>query len=120
MSICDQCQKTVNPPLCVTALIIGTIADLTTAVYVYQKHIGSGRTVRYDVTSDGAGLVSIEPQSLMAHQPYEYWITATNSQDKKPITVDGTAYDCLLVEYDKINDAITGDSETYASITISV
>ena len=123
MAICTPCTKANLVPECVTNLTIGTISSLTTAVYVYQKHVKTGRIERYDITTGGAGEVTISPTSIMREQDFEYWVTlasATDIETKETLTINGSTYDCVTVEYMIVKDASDNSAETYAAITLKI
>ncbi len=123
MSVCNPCTKANLVPECVTNLTIGTISSVSTNVHVYQKHIGSGRIDRYDVTTDGSGTVTISPSNIMRGQKFEYWVTLANADDietKETLTINSNTYDCVTVEYQFVADASSGDAETYTNITLKI
>jgi hypothetical protein len=121
MSVCNPCLETDTLPVCVTSLIVGTISSLTKDVHIYVKDITTGKVVRFEETSDGAGLVTItglgtEPDFMPDHS-YELWITladATSIEDKEDITVPNAAEttECIALNFE-----YTGES--YTSITIT-
>lgn len=121
MSVCNPCLETDTLPVCIDSLIVGTISSLTTAVFIFVKDITTGKIVRFEETSDGAGLVTItgldtEPDFMPNHS-YELWITlalATSIEAKEDITVPNAA---ASTECISLNFEYTG--EEYTSITIT-
>lgn len=122
MAVCAPCTLTEEVPSCLTNLIIGTISSTNTDVHVYQKHILTGRVVRYDVTTSGAGLVTIEVEDIMQDQIYEYWVvldTATSIEDRETITINADTYTCVTVPFVKVMQS-DGDPQSYATITLNI
>ncbi len=123
MSLCTPCTKAALVPLCVTNLTIGTITTFLTAVFVYQKHIGSGKVKRYDVNTGAAGEVTISPLQAMAGQDYEYSVTlatALSIETTETLTINAKTFPCVTVEYEQISDPTSGAAETYANITLNI
>lgn len=120
MTVCNPCLTTDIIPVCVTSLVVGSISSLNTDVFVYVKDITTSKVVRFEETTDGAGLITItgldtEPDFMPNHS-YELWVTlatATSIDDREDITVPnaGTTTECIALCFE-----YTG--EEYASITI--
>lgn len=123
MSICNPCSKTKAVLACATDLTIGTIANLSTAVYVYIKNHTTGFTKRYDVTSSGAGVVVITlvTNDIMPDHDYEVWITlasATNIDERITIVVSGGNYTCLKPVFRRVYG--TDDVLEYGAQTLAI
>lgn len=108
---CNCCQQTKPISNCVTTIVIGTITNLSTAVYVYFKNKSTDKIFRFSATSSGAGLVSITVgnQKFTNNHAYECWITlasATNLEEKLPVTISGMTgtYTCFLVPFYHVQD----------------
>lgn len=100
MSLCNPCSKSKPVLACTTDLTIGTISGLTTTVFVYIQNHTTGFIKRYDVTSDGVGLVviTLSTNDVMPSHDYELWITlatATDTDDREDITIDSVVYTCV-------------------------
>lgn len=108
---CNCCQQTKPIANCVTTIVIGTISNLSTAVYVYFKNKSTDKVFRFSATSSGAGVVSITvgSQKFTNNHAYECWVTlasATNLEDKLPVTISGMTgtFTCFLVPFYHIQD----------------
>ena len=121
MSVCNPCLQTDTIPTCLTDLVIGTITDTTTDVFIYFKDHTTNKTIRFEETSDGAGLVTVTgldtQPDFMPNHSYEVWITlaiAVSIEEKEDITVPNaaTSTECIALDFE-----YTG--EDYASITIT-
>lgn len=121
---CSKVNNLITPG---TNVIIGTIADVNTAVYIYTQNTTTKRIERQAVTSDGAGAVVLDMQSpdpyfYQANVEFNIWITlasAANMYVTEEITIDTIEYDCLLVEFERV---VAGDNiyieETDQTITV--
>lgn len=125
MSVCNSCIKTPPVARCLTNLIIGTIPNLLTAVYVYVKNVTlDNRIIRYSVTSDPAGIVTIPitPQRFSEDHAYEIHITLTTAdninEDRLAITIGDKTADCANLRFQTIwkNDNTIA---TYTNQTLS-
>lgn len=112
---CLICQKTSPVPTCTSTLILGTIANLNTAVYIYIKDLSTDRLQREGVSSNGSGQVSLPmsnaPRFYQSGHIMEVWITlqsAVDITDAKDITISGTAYDCLLLTFYEVSNEVDG------------
>jgi len=112
MSICNPCTPVVSLPVCTQQIIIGTIAQISTAVYVYLRNVTLDKTTRIaGVTSDGAGLVTINTtttkQLFNVGHSYELWITlqnSTNIEEKINFTIGSTSQDCVALRFTPVLD----------------
>lgn len=122
---CVDCQPTNLIPTCTTALVLGTIPDLTTAVFIYVRNLTTGNTHRQSVTSDGAGLVTMDttdpvPSFYSPNMTYEVWITLATGdlEDRLDITVGTVTITgddaCLNLNFEIIANA-SNDPITYAT-----
>lgn len=123
-NVCTPCTEAKQIPTCITSLVVGTIANLTTAVYVYIQDITTGRLVRLPVTSSGAGLVAatVSGEDFMDGHDYELWVTlasAASIEDKLSVTIEAVAYTCFHLRFTQVRDN-TGAVISYSSITIDV
>lgn len=116
------CQIIQPVPRCTTTLTIGTVASLATAVYVYIKNLGSGRTVRYDMTTDGAGTVTLDMSEAGlfydVHNSFEIWVaTAAAPQTRLTVTVGALSDTCLLGTFTDHYDGNIAEYTTYTATT---
>ncbi len=127
MSVCiDNCQITQMIPVCVENLQIGTISSLTTAVLVYIEDTTLiNKPVPHEVTSDGAGLVTITGldtlPDFMPNHSYKCWITlasATSIEDRETITIDAIDYTCFYLRFEYIKNP-DNTNKTYTNITLT-
>lgn len=120
-TVCNPCTAMRTLIACTSTLTVGTIANLTTAVYVYIHNHTTDKLVRYSTTSSDAGLVSFDlsdGQSYMEGHDYELWITlqsATNMDERVNFTIDAVAYSCAALEFHRLydnDDAIQSQNQT--------
>lgn len=125
MSVCSPCTKVDVIPVCLTNLIIGTIAGLTQNVWIYFRDTTTGKLKRYENQSDGAGLVTLtlvqNNGDFMPEHAYEVWVqneNEVNIETKLDITISAVIYTCFLVNFTYVKD---GDetNETYTTVTIT-
>lgn len=125
MSVCNDCTGTKKIARCTTNLIIGTISNINTAVYVYIKdNTLDDRIIRYAITSSGAGLITIPitPQRFSEDHTYEIWVTlttASNIETKLDITIGTVTNTCVNLNFATIwtNDNTVA---TYTNQTLSL
>lgn len=123
-NVCTPCNTAKLIPACITDLTIGTIGSNNADVYIYIKNISTGRLLRFDATSNGAGLVivDISSQEWMQNQAYELWITlatAVSIDDKENITISGDSFSCFEISFVQVKDE-EGNVITYASQTLEI
>lgn len=91
--ICSPALKTKTIPTCTQELVVGTIADVSSALVVAIKDITTERLEIIQGESDGDGLVTIDISGyhFAPNHAYELWIflAGSNLNDKKLITVEG-------------------------------
>jgi len=124
MSVCSDCTHTRPIARCITNLIIGTVAQVSTALFVYIKDLTTDREIRYAVTSSAAGLVTlpITPQKFSEDHSYELRITradAANINENIAVVIDGESNTCASLRFETIwtnNNVIA----TYTDQTLSV
>jgi hypothetical protein len=124
MSVCNPCTPTEPIANCITDLVVGKIAFLSTAVYVFLHDITLDRIVRFSTTSSPTGIVTIQrgSQVFMPDHSYEIWITLTTATNpnapKESIQIGSNYYDCLSVRFQKVYDS-TNTSVSYLSQTLN-
>lgn len=118
-----NCEKLKSLPTCLNELIIGQIALVSQNVYVFFKNISNDHVVRLIGVSDLNGDVTIDLTSLdnffSPNYSYELWITELSAvpSARQDITFDTyTFYDCLSVEFFRIEDDSL-ESVYYTTIT---
>lgn len=106
-----------------TTLSVGTVANTSTAYYVFIHDVTTDNIYRYSVTSDGSGLLSFNPgHEWMEQSSYKLWAVQQSDNklyDGDDITVDGTAYKCLEFEVEEVID-YNGDCQTFTTQTLHV
>lgn len=124
VSFCNSCTPTADVAQCMTSFVIGTIANISTAVYVYVENKSSGKIDRFSVTSSGAGLVTLTRGSyvFMDDTPYEIWITlatADNVGQRLAFTISGASSStfCADVRFRYVTDT-AGAAVTYTTQTL--
>ena len=121
---CTPCSFTKPVPVCVQALEVGTITSLATAIYVFINNLTTGKTVRLDEVTDGAGLVTVDTTGLRFSESFTYELyvvlqAATSIDDRETITIDATEETCLALPF----QTIEGSDQAlinYASITLEL
>lgn len=97
-NLCDSCGQGKPVPSCLTTLVIGTIADLTTNVKVFFQRTSTRIIERLDAISDGAGLVSLDVSSIdwLDGEEFKVWITGDpdSLNAKKNITISTDVFEC--------------------------
>jgi hypothetical protein len=89
---------------------------------VYVKNLITGIVYRQTNTTDGNGLLTFDLTSpdTSAYSPnfdYELWVTSTdiNMNERIPISVDGTDYECLNIGFFGIKGTSVGYDNSYDS-----
>lgn len=101
---CSNCEKSKPILACISTLTVGTISNISTAVYVYLRNNTTGRTYRYSTTSSGAGVVSVDisAQQHIPEHDYELWVTlasATNTEEKLTLTISSETMTCVSLSF---------------------
>ena len=121
---CLVCSKTRPVSQCTESLVIGTIAFINTAVFVYLLDVTTGKLYRQSVTTNGSGQVILDKTkpSVYFYSPdhfYECWVTlatANSQDDAELITISSEEKYCLNLFFDKpvnnSNESIVIASET--------
>lgn len=114
MTLCNPGLPTKSLPTCLGVLTIGSIPDLNQAVHVVIEDVTTGRKEIYDVTSSGAGVVSVDltDQEFSDSHSYQGWIfkTGNSIDDRYAITVSGASdtTEYLNLSFDSIlNDGVS-------------
>lgn len=104
---CNDCQDIKVVPVCTENLVLGKVASLTTAVFIYFKNISSGYQTRQQVTSAGDGTIAADltvpdPSFYNPNGVFECWATLTtvSPETRLPITIGAIAYDCLKLRFE--------------------
>lgn len=120
---CTQCKEVLPIPECAEAVLIGSITDFDTVVYIFVKNLSTGRIVQQESTSDDEGFVTLntsDPDPSFYSESHFYELSITKQSDHfnvlQEITVEGSedAYTCLLLQFQKITPL------TYTGHTISL
>lgn len=122
MSLCNTALSTKALPTCLGVLTIGTIPDLTTAVKIVIEDVTTGRREIYDVTSSGAGVVSVDltGEEFSDSHSYQAWIFKTTNgiDDRYAITVSGAS---ATTEYVQLSfELIKDDGDNFAMATATL
>lgn len=109
---------------CMAVLTIGDTTHNTTAMYVYLLNHFTNVGVRFAVTTNGSGLLTVDltdyPQ-IEGHD-YELWATlatATNPDDREIITIGLVEYECFSINFiDILEDGalVTGENQTLEAV----
>lgn len=123
MPSCTECIKPKPIARCLTNLIIGTIADLNTDIDVFITNLTTERKTVFEVTSDGAGLVTVPIEGFKFSENHSYEITivkdgSDNIGEHLDITIGSSVSKCIQLRFDNsIN--VDGDSELYTNQKLS-
>ncbi len=101
---CITCTKTKPVLVCVTNLIIGTLAN-STDYYVYFKNASSGKITRVSATSSNVGVLTAVIDFDPIPTTYEVWVTlssAVDIEEKETITIEDTEHTCLYVQFQRV------------------
>lgn len=103
---CSACIKTNDLVACAQIIVVGKILEANAGVFVFMKHLATGRINRFESVSDDDGYVEVDVTNfnLIPNQSYEIWITLnSNGVDcRVEITLEDcagepieTTYTCL-------------------------
>lgn len=122
---CNTCDNTKTLSSCAGNLTLGTIASVSTAVYIYIKS-PSGYVYRQSATSSGAGVVLLNlalPDTSFYHPngTFEVWVTLATADrtTKLTVTIGATGYTCFNLKFEKTYDA-SEDAITYTTQTLAI
>lgn len=108
---CTPCQPTKKIPTCAAEVVVGSIEDLSTDIYIYIKNLTTGYLHRQESTSGPYGLVTLDlsvPDSSFynPNSTYELWATLANAQigDRLEITIDEEPETCFELSFEKAFD----------------
>lgn len=116
---CTQCQDTQPVPECVSSIVIGVIALLSTPVHVFVKNNTTNYVHIQEATSAADGTITLDStlpdiSFYNKNHLYEIWVTGIADLIKLPITINSIDYDCLLIQFEKIAES------HYTEFTLSV
>lgn len=121
---CTACQATKIIPSCTDELVIGSVEDASTDLYVYIKNLTTGYVHRQEVMSNEYGLVTLDLSlpDISFYNPnntYESWVTLQDAQidDRLPVTIGDDDYTCFALNFEKVFDE-TGIAATYETHTL--
>lgn len=89
------------------SIVIGT-ADALTNYYILIKDNVSGKLLRYTVTSDYAGLITLTFPYKTIFDPtvtYTLWVTAIDSECEVPIEIDCATVTCIELHFKSLVQA---------------
>ncbi len=121
MSNCNPCPIMRPLPKCMGVLTIGDTTFNNTDVFVYIKNHTTSILTRFETTTSGTGLVTLDLTNMyqIEGHDYELWVTldtATNMDERINITIDAVIYTCVAITFEALydsNDAlITGQAQT--------
>lgn len=122
---CNNCTNTKKLSTCAGNLTLGTIASLTTAVYIYVKN-PAGYIYRQSATSSGAGVVILSlasPNTSFYHSSgvFEVWVTLASAdiETRLTVTIGATGYSCFNLEFQKSFDN-DGDPNVITTQTLAI
>lgn len=122
---CSTCTRTNDVPLNFGNLTIGTVGSNSTAYYVYMKHMGTGITTKYNVTSSGSGVIDLSRSGdAVRISPGLYEIratlaTSTDIETNATITISAVDYTCFLVRFIDVVGYLYGQTG-YDNISLKV
>lgn len=123
MSSCLPCLKVCNVPVCSEEIIIGTIADVNTDIYIVVHNKTTGRKQYVSTQSDAGGIVTLVTSGLglMPEHSYELAVIPRPGSpcDKYTITVGEFTGTCISVTFENAKDS-EGCPVTFTSVELEV
>lgn len=122
---CSACTRTNDVPLNFGNLTIGTVGSNSTAYHVYMKHMGTGVTVKYNVTSSASGVIDLDRSadavrlSPGLYEIYAVLASSTDIETKATITISAVDYTCFLTRFVDVTGYLYGQ-EGYDNISLKV
>lgn len=127
MSICNPCTRLKQISLCTDSIIIGTVDvyHFNTAHVVYFKSLANGGIYSYNVTSDGAGSLTLtlpEGFPLASGHAYEMWVNVSGDSidTQSNLTIGSTTATCFTISATQVFDMYYGEFTNYSSQTLEV
>lgn len=123
MSSCLPCLQACSVPLCTDEIIIGTIADVNTDIYILVHNKTTGRKQYISSQSDGAGVVTLvtDGLGLMAGHSYEISVIPRPGSpcDKKTIEIGTSSGTCISLILEDAKDS-DGCPVTFTSVELEI
>lgn len=118
---CTNCDQIKPIPTCVLELVIGTIAGANKNIVVMVEDITQNRLSAIKMMSDGSGSIKMDTSKMifMENHSYKFEVVEPADGSTIPVTIDGTAHDCLSARFVRLLDG-DGDLETTTTHTISM
>lgn len=114
MSLCTPCTKTKDINICTDELIIGTVTP-STDYNVYFRSLANGFIVKYELTSDSYGTLSIDTSTdellVACNIGYELFINQTTSYNTgEDFIIGTTTVNCLNVQFIRAGSTVTSQT----------
>lgn len=103
---CETCIQVKPIPVCISEIVIGTIADINTDVLIKLKNVSNGRIIFLSSSSDGAGLIALDVSEIKLTTSH-YEISVHDTDDVSilhDITIGGESSDCIDIPFEFCND----------------
>lgn len=120
---CKPAKKLISPG---GTLVLGTISDTDTDVYIWAENTATGVKNRQEATSSGAGLVTMDltdPKTSFYHDnaTYEIWVTdqTEDVSDALTLTIGSQTTECISVRFER-SLSPTGTFQTDTAQTIEL
>lgn len=122
MSYCAPCTSFGEFIICDDEFVIGTVAQADTLYYVYFQNLSNQRVDKFEITSDGDGLLVLDNDAhlfLASDTMYDVWVNRTDDQsDRENITYESTTNTCLMGRFRKtVSAPATLKKSIYVSLT---
>ena len=98
MSICNTCYSVDNIPYCPKSISFGTV-NADSDYYVWIKNIATNSIWGLQVTSDEAGVVTVDGVPIDPRLGYEVWLTAVGDAPNGQavdITIGTDTFTCIV------------------------
>ncbi len=125
MSLCCNCSKLKSISLCTDSLVIGTVASFNYPYIVYFKSLATGKVFYYAVTSNTAGLLTLQFTDgfpLATLTGYEMWVNKAGDSidDKEDLTIGTTTDTCFNLKAVMVYNMYYDENVNYESQTLEI
>ena len=120
---CRDYLKCSDIPVCVGAIVIGTIANLSASLYAVFRNETTGRITTIPCNSNGSGVVTVDVSDVTFSINASYFVsivsTASNLNNPITINIGSESANEVQVSFEEIKDE-NNDPMGFPSITLTV
>lgn len=125
MSLCSPCRKLKSISLCTDSLIIGTVSGHNQPYIVYFKSLATSKIFSYAVTSNSAGLLTLQFTDgfpLATLTGYEMWLNKAGDSidDLENLTIGIVTDTCFNLQAVMVFNMYYEESQNYDSQTLEI